>query len=406
MKNIKKLKEVINQFHFLELLNTDLNEYQVLRGCKYNTVILVGIGGSSLGAKLLADLNQSNKKFHAIDHINSEVITNLLSNLDLSDTIFIIQSKSGNTLETLSTYNIIKKTYFDYQFKSNNTIVIGNHFIFCTGVGTTLDLESKSLKSRVFYLNEKVGGRFSVLSCMGFVVATLLDIPIPVILESAKKYAIDSNIASDTQNSSDHTFKTNTVIRKISNNIGESLGINYIKTPLSPNNCIEDIVRIIIDSEVRTIVLLNYNHHLNLLGDWLVQLVSESLGKDKKEFILFSFKGVADQHSSLQMLEDGIRNKFIFAIPPTFGPDIAVPNTNITLNQQLKAEYKGTLDSLNKIHKIHQFDESVNIYQYLGQIIIFFEIFVAYLGIANDINPFDQPGVEKSKQLTKKYLRL
>jgi glucose-6-phosphate isomerase len=355
MKSTKKLKEVISQYNFIDLLSESTNQYDLLSEYKQSTILLIGIGGSSLGAKLLAQLSSSKKQVHYLDHLNSNTILDLLSQLDPLDTLLVVQSKSGKTLETISVYNIFKK------WLSDNKSSLAKNIIYCSDKGTDLEQEATVNGSSFFELNGNVGGRYSILSCMGLVLATLLKVNIQDILSTASKYN------------------------------------SYL-------NDIEELAIAIKSNRVKTISIFNYNHKLTLINDWFVQLLSESLGKNGKEYLPLSCYGVKDQHSILQLLEDGAVNKLILFIPPTYGEEIAIPNSNYTINDLLKAEYIGTFESLKSSHLYYEFDDNVNLNKYLGKIIIFLEILVAYLGELNDINPFDQPGVEKSKKIAKLIL--
>ncbi len=355
MKNIKKLKEAIKDYSFLDLLEEDLSQYNLLAEYKQNTIVLIGIGGSSLGAKVISSLSKSKKKVIFLDHLNSNFILDLLKQLDPIDTLYLIQSKSGKTQETLALYSIFKKWLIDNQSSLSRNI------IYSSDPGTFLEQEAIQNGSVFYKLNPNVGGRYSAFSCMGLVLAKLLEIDIYELISSAKLY------------------------------------------PQYLNN-IQELALATFESRVKTIVNFSYNHKLPYLNEWIVQLIAESLGKSGKEYLPISCTGVKDQHSFLQLLSDGIKNKLIFFYPPFEGQQLAIPGYDYTINQLLEAEYLATFESLKLIHSYYEFDDNVNLNKYLGKIIIFFEIFTAYLGELNSINPFDQPGVENSKKITQEIL--
>ncbi|MGL4758781.1 MAG: hypothetical protein ACRCXZ_05570 [Patescibacteria group bacterium] len=358
MKNIKRLKEVIKDFSFLEALQEDLDQYKALDNFKQKTIILIGIGGSALGAQLLSNINpKSDKQLIIVDHIQPEVINNILE-LEPSEVLIVIQTKSGNTLETINLAEIFIKWFED------NNLEIKNNFIICTEKQSNLEKRFQSFNVLQFELNSKIGGRFSVLTCMGLVIAKLLDINVLDLIEGAKQ---------------------------------------ALKTDQSS---IEEIANTIVDNKIKILTVFNYNYLIPDISSWITQLVSESLGKNSNELLPFNLQGPKDQHSALQMLIDGSKNKFVMFIPPYITQDVQIPNQKYSLHDQLMAEYKGTFRSISNRHTTFEFDECVNITNYLGKIIVFFELLVAYIGFIQGINPFDQPAVEESKLITNQILKL
>jgi glucose-6-phosphate isomerase len=357
MKNIKKLKEVINDFAFVKLLDEPLTQYEILQEYNQKTIVLIGIGGSWLGAELLASLSKSSKKVIYINTIQPELVNQVLSSLDPAQTLIISQSKSGNTLETKSAYFIFKKWFND------NKIDLSKNLIFCSDENAFFELEAKACNSLHFKLDKNIGGRYSVLSCMGLVLATLLDIDTKLILSGAKKYSENIDL-------------------------------------------IDNIISTIIDKNLTKIVIFNYNYLLETFNPWVQQLIAESLGKNNLEITPIPAIGVRDQHSILQMFSEGYKDKYILVIPPHIKEDIKIDEYQFGLSDLLKAEYQGTIIDLKTKHPTTILDYDDNVITYLGQLIIFAELLTACLGVNLDINPFDQPGVENSKIITKKILNI
>jgi glucose-6-phosphate isomerase len=354
MKNIKKLSEVTNLLSFNQLLKQDLSVYDSLRSYKQKNIILIGIGGSWLGAQLLASLSNSHKTVHYINTVQPQTIRKIINNSDPKDTLLIIQSKSGKTTETLAAYNYCK------QWQIENEIDLSANTIFCSEKGSFLDLESKLINSKFYEIPKEIGGRYSVLSCMGLVLASLLDINLNDLIAGAS----------------------------------------------SPLELVDEIVEKLVNNSVKQIVLFNYNYQLIDLNPWFNQLVAESLGKNNSELTPLPALGVQDQHSLLQMFEDGVREKLVIFVPPVIS-DKDDLNTGLgySFNELLSAEYLGTKTSLGNSFEVieinNQFD---NQEQYLGYLLQLLASITALYGINIDIDPFNQPGVEKSKQITKSLL--
>ena len=357
MKNVKKLKEVINQFPFLNLLQEPLKQYDILSNYKQKNIVLIAIGGSWLGANLLASLTDSKKNIIYINTIQPEVIAATLSTLEAKDTLVLSQSKSGNTLETKAGYYIFKK------WLTNSNIELNKSMIFCSDADTFFDTEAKSIGALHFDLDKNVGGRYSALSCMGLVLAKLVGINLNHLLEGAKKYSENIDL-------------------------------------------IDNITSTVINKDLTKLVLFNYNYLLETYNPWFIQLVAESLGKNNLEITPIVAVGVRDQHSILQMFNEGFKDKYILVIPPHVKDDIVVDEFKFSLTDLLKAEYQGTIIDLKSIHPTTILDYDDNVVTYLGQIIIFAELLTANIGLNLGINPFNQNGVENSKLITKKILNI
>jgi glucose-6-phosphate isomerase len=368
MKNVKRsnVDTKIQDFGFIKLLDNDVSIYNQLNQIVNKppkSIIIIGIGGSWLGAQLLSEIAKTEINLNFLNTIQPQVINSRLQKLDASDTLVLIQSKSGKTLETITVYEIVK------EWLATSLPEYASHMIFCSDQDTFLHSEAKKYKSLFFPLNKDVGGRYSILSCMGLVLAKILQIDIETLIKSGK-------------------------------------------TAISHLPQIELIIESITTKKLTKLVLFNYNYLLPTLNQWLTQLVAESLGKDKLEITPITAIGVQDQHSILQMFAQGTQDKYVITIPPIIDnqSDLQIPNHNFTLNQLLLAEYQGTLKDLSNIHPTLDInsiiDNDDNLAIYLGRIVVFFELLVALLGDRMNIDPFNQPGVENSKLIAKKILHL
>jgi glucose-6-phosphate isomerase len=155
-----------------------------VRSAGVRDVVLLGMGGSSLCPELFAKTFPSAPgypKLHVLDSTLPETIRALDRNIDITRTLFIVSSKSGGTIETLSHY----KAFFD-RVKSKSSNPPGAHFVAITDPGTKLEAIAKEQKFRRCFLNPAdIGGRYSALSYFGLVPAALIGVDIANVLDRA-----------------------------------------------------------------------------------------------------------------------------------------------------------------------------------------------------------------------------
>ena len=219
------------------------------------------MGGSILGSEAIYYFLQSKikKKINFFDDLDISKITEFKKKQSLSKTLFIIISKSGNTIETLSNtfaLNIMKKN-------SKNIIIISekkNNLLF-----------NLSKKLNLFYIEHKnyIGGRYSVLSEVGMVPAYLMGLNLNKFRSQIKD-----------------CFK--------------------VQIKLLKNSSIK--LTTLLTKKIDNIIFLNYSPRLEKFLFWSQQLIAESLGK-KKGFLPVISNVPKDHHSLLQLYLDGPRNK-------------------------------------------------------------------------------------------------
>jgi glucose-6-phosphate isomerase len=141
--------------------------------------------------------------------------------------------------------------------------------------------------------------------------------------------------------------------------------------------------------------------------DWYIQLLSESIGKSPKVGITpIKAIGVKDQHSQLQLFLDGPKDKFfIFLKHDGQYGDLKIPGERYKLSDLFNAEYEGVKAAFRK-KKIPYFEIRFPVHspEIIGELLFFFELQVAFLGLLFGINFENQPAVELSKSYTKKEL--
>jgi len=372
------LENLNNIFDFTEKVDKNLEN-----------LILVGIGGSSLGPKCIYQAlgnHSAFKKVRIVDNIDPDEIYEVSSDLDYSKTLFLIVTKSGATPETVATY-----LYFRENAKQQN-LDIPKHFVFITDPNKGYLREVSNQEGiPSFEIPDNVGGRFSVLSNVGLVFAALIGVDIKVLLEGA---AVLNQQFLNQDKEGDIAWKM--------------ASIQYL-----------------LDQKGKNInVIMPYSSRLNSLGDWYTQLLSESIGK---EFDLsgnvvnvgptpLPALGTTDQHSQLQLFKEGPHNKLIiFLYIQNFDQKVIIPEindnnlkylSNHTFQELIQAEYQATALSLTESNRPNI---TINLPQLdaynLGQLFQLFELSVASLGEFYDIDTFNQPGVERGKVLTKEILQ-
>jgi len=354
---------------------------------KYQNIVVLGIGGSALGTITLRDslsnfFVQDSPRLHVLENIDPAFLAEALQALDLSQTLFITISKSGGTPETLAQYS-----FFADEVKKAG-LNIAEHFVNITGEAGLLRKISEEENIPMFDVPEDVGGRFSVLTPVGLLPAALIGLDIQKLMAGARAMR--------------DAF--------LSENIQENLAFQLA---LVQFNCSQ--------KGQSQNVLMPYATKLRTFSAWFAQLLAESTGKIDETgnhvgLTPVPALGVTDQHSQLQLFAQGPNDKLvIFMRVKNHGTDLNIPveidheKINFLKNKSfqdlLDAEQRATADTLaeggrpNMTIEIDQLDEA-----HLGQLFLLFEGATAFLGEMFHINAFDQPGVERSKVLTREYL--
>jgi len=340
------INSLSNKFKFNFKIK-DLNRFK-----KFNTVVIIGMGGSILGSEAIYFFlkKRIKKDFIFLNNIDEDELQRIKSKQKLSKILFIIISKSGNTIETLSNIRalkIIKK-------RSKNIIIISEK------KQNPLYLLSK--KMEIFHIEHKsyIGGRYSVLSEVGMVPAYLMGLD----------------------------------ILKLRKNLLNHLRVRnkrYLKDSSTK------LASILQRKKLNNLIFFNYVPQLNKFLYWNQQLIAESLGKKGKGFLPVISSAPKDHHSLLQLYLDGPKDKLFYV----FSSD----TNNKSLNQIKIAQKNAFLKVLKKKRipfrefKIGDINE-----QALGELFSYFILETIIVGKLTNINPFDQPAVEEVKVYTKNIL--
>lgn len=361
-----------------ELIADTKKVYEKFKNKKY--FIHVGIGGSALGPDMFLKALGSQKgvEFIFVNNIDPDDLHRSLSKVKIKESLIYIVSKSGTTAETVAAMSILagelnKAGIKEDQFK--------DYFVFCTDpekgdlrkLGKAWNVETLSVPSNI-------GGRFSVLTPVGF---------LPMLFAG-----IDA----------DKVLKGATEIQKTL-----SEGQEFFKLA----SWIKDLH----DKGIRQTVMMPYSSLLKEFSAWFVQLWAESLGKEGKGMTPVPAYGATDQHSQMQLFMEGPEDKTLFLIEvEKFNHDFELKNdingdsfktlSPFSLGTLMKAEFEGTLAALNenRRHVVHLKIDKVN-EESLGQLILFSECLTVLMGRMLKVDPFNQPGVEAGKKYAYAWLK-
>lgn len=344
-------------------------------------VLVIGIGGSALGAKALhGALAEETPNFFVLDNVDPHTVQQTIQsikNIDpsLANTVVVVISKSGETAEVAALCMVAEQ-----QLPAAT-------FVAITGkTGSLRDHATKQSWS-ILLVPDGVGGRFSVLSPVGLFPAALCGIDILKLLDGAQ--SMDDQCA------------------KLENNPAANLAHGLVSS-MKANRNIH--------------VMMTYCDRLSHLAQWYVQLWAESLGKmdgNSKRVgpTPIAAIGATDQHSMLQLWREGPADKVIGFVRVLETQDVQLGSKTHgeeqawlrgqTMGSLLLAEQQATEKSMHDVGQSTWTLTLPRIDAYtIGQFIALWQATVAIAGRLLDINPYDQQGVEHSKQLTREAFGL
>ncbi len=376
-----KNEQEAGKIGFLDLPYSDTAEVkEKARELKaiFKYCVVLGIGGSALGTSAIYQAlgNDFNKNLFIVDNIDPDTFSDLLGHLELSETFFVVVSKSGATAETVSQFLIVRKLLLDrfgeVGFRKRCCIITDPLNGVLREIATNENILS-------FSIPENVGGRFSVLSPVGLFPLAFAGIDIDLILEGALYMS--------------HKLNESDIFKNRAYLIG---AINFLFMQKGKNIS----------------VLMPYSSKLYGFADWHRQLWAESLGKEGKGSTPVKALGATDQHSQSQLYMEGPKDKLITFIKiEEFNNEVIIPGQNIheaygyllgkSLNFLINSELDATRVALaeNNVPNLTVRIDKLTPFT-LGELIILFEVATLFTGYLLNINPFNQPGVELSKQFT------
>ena len=360
-KELNTSSSLLNSFTTNYKYSFKKNIIKKYQNCK--CINLIGMGGSILGMEAIHDFLKFKikKKINFYNNLNTQI--KIEPN---KKTINLIISKSGNTLETVSNFNLIHK----FQKKSKNVVITEDKSSF-------LRLLAKKLKAEIVEHKNYIGGRYSVLSEVGMLPAQLLG------LNDAKFKRLN------------YLIKNKSFLNSLINNV------SFIYRCVSNGK--------------KNSVILNYDEASENLFKWYQQLTAESLGKKNKGIFPIISLMPKDNHSLLQLYLDGPKNNFFTFFGVTnektnnlnnrnlFGNFTNLKNKN--LSQIIQAQRQATqIVFRRKKIPFRSFEVQKRNEETMGELFSFFVLETILLGRLMKINPFDQPSVELIKTETSKIL--
>lgn len=373
-------KELVGYYDLPALSNGIIEQISKLKKSLLNfkNIALVGVGGSSLGVKAIYEmLAHGQKNLIFFDNLDPFLIASNLNKISLDDTIFIISSKSGTTIETISIFKCILE-----RFK----IVNFENFIIISDPNSPLEIYAKARNIRVFNIPKNVGGRFSVLSAVGLVPLGLSGVDVSEILNGAMACKAQHLGGDD-----------DTILQK---------AYHYARHETAKIN-----------------VLFSYSSRLASFNDWFVQLWAESLGKKRgyKRVGLtpVGLIGSKDQHSFLQLIMEGAKDKTVTFITAKKHEDQNLKLSNLSLDglqscdftndleiaSVLNAQARATMQALKSenisVDEIRL--DSLDAW-HSGYLVYYYELLTSATGLMLGINTYNQPGVELAKLLLRQNL--
>ncbi|MBO5064280.1 MAG: glucose-6-phosphate isomerase [Campylobacter sp.] len=366
----------IGYYHLPSLGMDIVSKIEEIAKRDFDSVVLVGVGGSSLGVKALYDMLNLQKELIFLDNLDPYSIEQNSTKINPSRSIFIISSKSGTTIETISIYKYILEKFNIKSYEN---------FIFITDPNSPLESYAKEIGVIIFNIPKNVGGRFSVLSAIGLVPLGLCGADIKDLLagaNSAKEQYLDNG----------------------------------------DDGVLQKAYHYATHSSAKINVLFSYSDRLTSFNEWYVQLWAESLGKKRgyKRVGLtpVGLVGSKDQHSFLQLIMEGVKDKTVtFITIKDHNSTISVPNLKLnfldgcdfvnskSIAEVFNAQAHSTMQALAS--EMISIDELVidrlNEW-HCGWLIYYYELLTSATGLMLGINTYDQPGVEAGKRILKKLL--
>ena len=316
-----------------------------LDGRVYTDVVLLGMGGSSLGPDVLRNTFAAVKghpKMHVLDTTDPASILATRRKLQLGKTLFVVASKSGETTETLSHFAY----FWDQVQKSGKGGKPGRQFAAITDPGTSLETLAQKHGFRWIFSNPPdIGGRYSVLSYFGLVPGALMGVDVAELLERATEMA--SSCADSVPAQANPGLLLGAVMARL-----ELQGRNKLTLICSP--------------KVAT------------FGFWVEQLLAESTGKEGKGIVPVEGEPLGR--------------------PPVYGADRLF--VHIRMDADAPNRAVAALEKAGQPVVTLTLRDTLD----LGGEFLRWEIATALAGSILGIDPFDQPNVQESKDNTKRVL--
>lgn len=380
------VKDEVNEIGYYNLpLQDTLKIKEFAKNIIQKHIAVIGIGGSTLGTiaiyNFLKKSNSYNKSLHFFESTDPMDIKARLSKIDLEDTLFIVISKSGTTIETISIYKYLSSLI---KIDKSNCVIVSEE-------KSKLTAYANKNAIKTFEIPENVGGRFSVFSAVGLLPLAIIGVDIDKLLLGARE------------------------VRDGFFNGGEY----YEPIIQKARFMVENKHRFNIN------VLFSYSSSLEGFNKWYIQLWGESLGKininDTKQALTpIGLIGPVDQHSFLQLIAEGKRDKTVTFIKINdFEDETTIPMSNLDgyddldyldglkFSQLIEYQANATIQAIEELKDI-PCDvitiDKVDEYN-ISKLMFIFQLLTSVIGKFVQINTYDQPGVEAGKIILKNRLK-
>jgi len=380
---IQKEKESIGYYNLVNQDTSELKTYA--KTVKQENIVVIGIGGSTLGTyaiyKFLKHSKKLTKKLFFLETTDPIDIQSKLEDIDLNNTLFIVISKSGTTVETISIFKYINSLV---KIDKNNTVIV-------TEYDSKLNAYAKIHRMKTFEIPKDVGGRFSVFTAVGLLPLAIVGMDIDAIIKGIKT-------------THDSFFDKKNVYRNI---IKKARFFVEYKNSFNVN------------------VVFSYSSRLEGFNKWYIQLWGESLGKidinaTRQGLTPIGIIGPIDQHSFLQLIVEGKRDKTVTVIKvDDFDNNLKIPAIEldgleelnyldgIEFSSLINMQADATIEAINDLGDIpcdvitiDGVNESA-----IASLMYEYELLTSVCAKFMYINAYDQPGVESGKIILKKKLK-
>jgi glucose-6-phosphate isomerase len=373
---------------WLRLPDRTLSETNAIKDCALRlrnqapVSVIVGIGGSYLGAKALIEAlaDPFGKREHAIffagHTLSEDYHSALLKYLDTTLYNIVVISKSGTTTEPAIAFRILR----DHLREKIGDKAMKSHIVAITDAQKgALHSMAVSEGYQTFVIPDNVGGRYSVLTPVGLLPLALAGFDIDAFARGMRDMALSVREGDDSTS---------------------NIAVAYAAAR-----------NVLYKKGYTTEILISYEPSLLYLAEWWKQLYGESEGKESKGIFPASVNFTTDLHSMGQYIQQGERKLFETVI------HVAMPRDSVVVPQSSEdSDGIGFIAGRTLTEVNHKAEDGTRIAHieggvpvitvnlprideyYLGKLMYFFELACAISGYILGINPFDQPGVESYKK--------
>jgi len=349
-----KPDEVSNRLGWLDSIQStkkslnEINEFvAAVKKDGLQNVLLMGMGGSSLAPEVFSKVFKTKKgflKLFVLDSTDPGTILDYSRKLDPAKTVYIVSTKSGGTVETIS----FMKYFYNHALKKVGKGKVSKHFAAITDPGSGLEQMAKDLNFRKIFLNDPdIGGRYSALSLFGAVPAALIGVDLLKLLDRASETA-------------------------------EQCRESGVEIPKN-ESAVLGVIMGVMANEGKDKITFFSSEKFSSFGAWVEQLIAESTGKNGKGILPVDLEPL---HPSGNYSDDRLFVHF-----------------RLKGDSSIDSKIKALKKSGHPVITI-ELNDSYD----LGKEFFRWEFATAIAGWAMSIQPFDQPNVEQAKIIGRKMV--